>query len=225
YLLCIAILVIGCALTINMVEVTWKAHLKLLYPSPADYQAFIASMTKYIGFTALITVLFLGGSTMRVFGWHFSAQITPILVGITGFIFFILVINHSHLSFVTKLFGVTPLMFLVMFGAVQNATSKVLKYSFFDSTKEMVYIPLDEESKVKGKAAIDVVGSRFGKSGSSWIQVAMIDLIGTSGSVLTITPYLMPIIGITVVCWIIATRYLGKEFSKESQSAKQSVAA
>lgn len=28
YLLSIAVLVIGCALTINMVEVTWKAHLK-----------------------------------------------------------------------------------------------------------------------------------------------------------------------------------------------------
>lgn len=225
YLLCIAILVIGCALTINMVEVTWKAHLKMLYPKAADYQAFIASITKLIGFIALITVLFLGSSTMRIFGWHFTAQLTPILVGVTGFIFFILVINHSHLSFVTKLFGVTPLMFLVIFGAFQNVTSKALKYSFFDSTKEMAYIPLDEESKVKGKAAIDVVGSRFGKSGSSWIQVAMIDLIGTSGSVLTITPYLMPIIGITVVGWMLAARFLNKEFTKDTVKAEVKPAA
>ena len=78
----------------------------------------------------------------------------------------------------------------------------------------MAFIPLDNESKIKGKAAIDVVGSRFGKSGSSWIQVGLIDLMGT-GSILSITHLLAPIVAISIICWILAVKYVNKEFSKK----------
>jgi AAA family ATP:ADP antiporter len=91
--------------------------------------------------------------------------------------------------------------------------TKVMKYSFFDATKEMSYIPLDPESKVKGKAAIDVVGSRLGKSGAAWIQIVLIQIAGT-GSVLSITHFLLPLIAFTVLFWIFSVRSLNKQFSK-----------
>ena len=105
-------------------------------------------------------------------------------------------------------------MFLVILGAFQNVASKVVKYSFFDSTKEMAYIPLDQESKVKGKAAIDMVGSRLGKSSSSWLQVSMMALLGT-GSVLMITPYLIPVVLGVSLYWAYSVRYLSKELDKK----------
>ena len=61
--------------------------------------------------------------------------------------------------------GTTPLMMAVMFGYVQNIMTKSSKYTLFDPTKEMSYIPLDPESKVKGKAAVDVVDC---KNGQRW---------------------------------------------------------
>ncbi|MEM8727970.1 MAG: Npt1/Npt2 family nucleotide transporter [Chlamydiota bacterium] len=216
YLLSIAVLVIGCALTINMVEVTWKAQLKKLYPVTADYLAFNSKVTTLVGIVALITVLFLGGNFLRKFGWYFSALISPIVIGATGAVFFAFSYFKSTLNPIATLLGTNPLTILVFMGAFQNIASKVVKYSFFDSTKEMAYIPLDQESKVKGKAAIDVVGSRLGKSSSSWLQVSMMSLLGTS-SVLTITPYLIPIVLGVSLYWCHSIRYLAKELDKKEK--------
>ena len=47
---------------------------------------------------------------------------------------------------------------------------KGAKFSLFKPAEEMVYIGLDEESRTKGKAAIDVVGAQTGKSTSSVLQ-------------------------------------------------------
>ncbi|MCH9609297.1 MAG: ADP,ATP carrier protein 1 [Chlamydiales bacterium] len=231
YLLSIAVLVIGCALTINMVEVTWKARLKELYPNPIDYQAYIAKVVFFVGSIGFITALFLGGNWLRRFGWNFSAQIAPIVIGLSGSLFFLFSYFQNALTPITALFGITPLAFVVFFGAFQNMLSKVVKYSFFDSTKEIAYIPLDQESKVKGKAAIDMVGSRFGKSSSSWVQLVIMALAGT-GSVLVITPYLIPIVIGMALFWCNSVRYIAKELEKheeerqpESEPAEQPVNA
>lgn len=219
YLLSIAMLVIAIALTVNIVEVTWKAHLKMLYPTAALYQAFIAKMTTIVGVVALLLVVLVSGNLLRRFGWLFSARISPIVIGCSGVTFFLLCIFKNKLSFIETAFGMTPLAFIVLFGAFQNILSKVTKYSFFDSTKEMAYIPLDYESKVKGKAAIDMVGSRFGKSGSSIIQLLLIQIVGT-GSIIAASSYLIPIVLVISMLWLRSANFIGKELvAKEEASA------
>ena len=78
-------------------------------------------------------------------------------------------IFKDSLAVLTTVLGASPLMLAAYFGAAQNVLSKSSKYSLFDPTKEMAYMPLDQESKVTGKAAIDVVGARLGKSGGSMV--------------------------------------------------------
>jgi AAA family ATP:ADP antiporter len=117
--------------------------------------------------------------------------------------------------------GTNPLMLAVIFGTIQNFISKSAKYSLFDPTKEMAYIPLDQESKVKGKAAIDVVGARFGKAGGSLIQQGLLVLCG---SLSAITPYIAIILFAIIGAWIVAARSLSKRFN-ELNAQKEATAA
>jgi len=214
YLLCIAVMVIAYGLTINLAEVTWKANLKLAYPDTGAYQGMMASVSSSVGICSFCITTLFSGLIIRRLGWHFCAQVTPVVVGVGAMIFLLLFQNQEWLAPYTTMFGLSPLLLIVFFGAFQNVSSKVCKYAFFDATKEMSYIPLDQESKVKGKAAIDVVGARLGKSGAAWIQIILIQLAGT-GSVLSVTHFLLPFIGCTVLLWIFAVRSLNKEFTKK----------
>ncbi|HSX26687.1 MAG TPA: Npt1/Npt2 family nucleotide transporter [Chlamydiales bacterium] len=216
YLRCIAVMVVAYGLTINLTEVTWKANLKLAYPETGAYQSFMATVSSSVGVCSFIITLFFSGMIIRFFGWRFCAQLPPIVIGATSLIFLTLFLNPDWIAPLTGSFGTTPLMLIVLFGAFQNVSTKVMKYAFFDATKEMAYIPLDQESKVKGKAAIDVVGSRLGKSGAAWIQIVLIQIAGT-GSVLSITHFLLPLIGCTVLFWILSVRSLNKQFVLRDQ--------
>ena len=108
--------------------------------------------------------------------------------------------------------GIGALSLLVFIGAIHNVSCKAMKYCLFDPTREMAYIPLDEETKVKGKAAVDVVASRFGKSGSSWLQVVFMEMVGT-GSIFGVVPFLAPFIFVAVVGWVIAIFYLQRQIN------------
>jgi ATP:ADP antiporter, AAA family len=223
YILCLAILVIAYGISINIIEVTWKSQLKLQYPNANDYSTFMGYFSTFTGAITVLMMLFVGGNVIRKFGWGTAALITPIVLLITGAIFFALVLFRDHLGGVIAALGTTPLMLAIVVGMVQNIMSKSSKYSLFDPTKEMAYIPLDQEQKVKGKAAIDVVGARLGKSGGSLVQQGLLVAFGTIGAM---TPYLAVVLGAIVFAWIISAKALNKQFldltsSKEAEKAKE----
>jgi AAA family ATP:ADP antiporter len=210
YIGCLAVLVIGYGIAINLVEVTWKAQLKLQYPSGNEYNAFMGKFSFMTGLITILMMLFVGGNVVRKFGWGVGALITPVVLLITGVGFFSFVIFKDSLAGFIAMFGTTPLMLAVLFGTAQNIMSKSAKYSLFDPTKEMAYIPLDQESKVKGKAAIDVVGARLGKSGGSIVQQI---LIVSFGSLAAITPIIGGILFVIIAAWIVAARSLSKRYA------------
>merc|ERR1712072_266817 len=119
---------------------------------------------------------------------------------------------------ITALFGLTPLMVAVLVGAAQNVLTKSSKYGFFDPCKEIAYIPLDQEQKTKGKAAIDVVGNPLGKSGGAFIQQF---LIVSCGSLAASAPFLAILLGLIVVSWIQAARSLAVEFAEVSEAQEK----
>ena len=210
YLLCIALLVISYGICINMVEVTWKNQLRMQYPDPNDYNQFMGLFSTCTGIVTICMMLFVTNNIIRRFGWTVAALCTPVVLLITGSLFFAFVLFRDAVPeslFLTL--GLTPLMLTVILGALQNIMSKSTKYSLFDPTKEMSYIPLDPEQKVKGKAAVDIIGNPTGKSTGSVIQQV---LMITLGSLSAIAPYVAIIVLGFFAVWIASARSLGKQF-------------
>lgn len=211
YLICIAIIVVAYNLVINLVEVVWKDQLRALYPNPTDFNTYMNNLTSIQGIVATITAIFMAKIIGR-FGWTKTALITPVIMLVTCAGFFLFLFFRDDLAgIVIALTGTTPLAIAVFFGGAQNCLSKAAKYSVFDATKEMAYIPLSHESKLKGKAAIDGVGSRFGKSGGSFIHQGLLVIFST---LTASAPYVAGILLAVIFFWIGAARTLGRKFSE-----------
>jgi len=220
YLICIAALVIAYNLVINLVEVVWKDKLSELYPDPSQLNTYMSKLLTIMGVVSTITAVFMA-KIMSKFGWTRTALITPVIMLVTsagffGFLFFQETLMDVFITWI----GMTPLAIAVFFGSAQNSLSKAAKYSVFDTTKEIAFIPLSHESKLRGKAAIDGVGSRLGKSGGSLIhQGLVLFLASVSASV----PYVAAILLGVIVVWFFAARSLGKQFNQLTASQLEPV--
>lgn len=216
YLLCIAVIVISYHLVIHMVEVLWKDRLRELYPDPADYNIYTNNLTSIMGIISTAASLVMLGIISK-FGWTKTAIITPIVLLLTTTAFFGCLLGDTALTGMIALLGTTPLALAVFLGSLQNCFTKAAKYSLFDTTKEMAFIPLQPEHKLKGKAAIDGIGSRLGKSGGSVVHQGLLFMLGSLG---TSTPYVAAILLAVIVVWIVAVRSLGKEFQELTHGAE-----
>lgn len=202
YLCCIAVLVLAYSFAINLTEVVWKDQLRHLYGTASEYNSYINGMQVWQGFLAILLSLGMAEMIKR-FGWKSAAMVTPLVMTILTVLFF----GSMFFDSTNLLFGLSPLMISVFFGATHNCVSKACKYSIFDATKEMAFIPMDHESKLKGKTAIDGVGYRFGKSGGSVIhQCLLFTLVTVSSS----APYVGMILLIVLALWVISVNHLGK---------------
>ena len=211
YLRNIAIVVVAYNLTINLVEIIWKDQIKQLYPSTSDYHTYMSQVSIGIGIVATLGA-FVSGKCIRKFGWTSTAMITPVLLLLTSAAFFGALFMRDQLGFVGEyLPGATPLMVIVFLGSLQNIFLRGCKFTVFDNTKELAFIPLTREQKLKGKAAIDGVGSRFGKSGGSVIHQAMLMMLGT---VVASAPYVAAILFLCGTSWLYSVKRLGAQFNK-----------
>jgi AAA family ATP:ADP antiporter len=167
-----------------------------------------------------VVLMLIGSNLLRNFSWRTCALITPVVL-ITGILIFFGVIYYNNTLMPAGMKIVDALsqgiinkeliVFAVGVGLFVNAFGKAVKYSLFDPTKEMAYIPLDPELKIKGKAAVDVIGGRGGKSAGAYIQMGLLTVF--SGSALyQLVPIIAPIAVGIVLLWIVSVFGLSKRF-------------
>lgn len=215
YVLSIALIIIAYNVVINLVEVLWKHEVRELYPNPQDYNIYMNEVTTVIGVMATLMALFISGNLIRKFGWTFTALVTPVILLVTSIGFFGFFFFKDHPQLILSVFGVSPLVLVVFFGSMQNCCSRAAKYTVFDATKEMSFIPLTSEEKIKGKAAVDGICNRLGKSGGSIIYNV---LLLTFSSIPASAPYVAVFLMVIIGLWIMCVRLLGSKFNAITQA-------
>ncbi len=202
----IALLIIAYGVTINLVEVQWKHQVKLLFGTDkVAMNSFMGMYSAWTGVATIIFALFFGSNILRRFGWFFSAAFTPFVILTFGSTFFLFVFCKELVASLME----NPVYAAAIVGAIVVIASKAVKYCLFDPTKEMAYIPLEQELKTKGKAAVDVIGGRLGKSAGAFTQTILFIIFATT-DVVTIAPIASGAFVLMCVVWFYAVKALSK---------------
>ncbi len=220
YLLSLAFIVIAYNLVINLVEVVWKHKLNLfLHQEPGAFNLYMNEVTTWTGICATLCAWLISGNSIRKYGWTFTAMLTPTILLVTSIGFLSCILAEDMMSGLMQgILGTTPLAMAVFFGSAQNVLCRAAKYSVFDATKEMAFVPLSPESKIRGKAAIDGVANRLGKSSGSVVHGGLLIALGSFSAS---APYVGGLLLAVIALWMFAVRIMGGQFTEltSSQSA------
>lgn len=199
-----AVMVLSYNICVELTEVLWKGILRKTYPNKAEYMAFMASFSQRVGVIALCMQIS-ASAIIGKLGWTAASLLTPLAMVTLALPFFISV------TLSCKNPSIMPLATALAIGTCQNVVNKVTKYSLFDPLKEMAYIPMGPDAKIKGKAAIDVLGARLGRSLAAGMQQILV--MGAGNNILNCAPYLATVYAGTIGMWIVAVNILGKMFN------------
>lgn len=202
-------------ISLNLVEGIWEKSVEVFFAGSVNQiHYFMSSINTYISILSMICAFF-GIYILRTYRWKTTALITPIITLIVGGMFFLfMLLRENSYVLALKTSGLTIAVYL---GAIHNVFSRSTKNTLFDSTKEMVYIPLNNELKTKGKAAAETVGMQFGRGGGAFIQQLLLTLLPAL-TLLDLSPIISVIFLALLLWWLVATFSLSRIIAKSTDS-------
>lgn len=213
YLWLTCILMISYSMSMNLIEGLWFSKVRNYYQTTEKFIHYQGTVLMWTGAFTMVCSL-IGSSIIRYLGWFWGAVITPIMIVSVGSIFFIFCLFEHQLSYLLlAITHASPAFIIVFIGGLQNVLGKGTKYSLFDASKEMLYIPLNDELKTKGKAAVEVVGAKIGKSSGAIMQF-LIFTIFPNAVYEDLVPFLMTLFIAVCAFWIYGVAILSKAYAK-----------
>lgn len=224
YALSIAIIVVAYNVVYNLSYVLWTDTVQNTLVDVNSINAYMHQITVITSILAFIFALILSGNLIRSFGWTIAALVTPVVCLVTsiGFLSDFLFNGFSGIFMAQSLFGLPISLF---FASMQFTIGRACKYTLFDETKEIAFIPLKSSQQRRIKAVVDGIASLVGKSGGSVIYLVLLGLLGSLQASAT---YVSLLIFILIFSWIIAVVILGELVhakSSKSQVIEEEISA
>ena len=215
YLMATTLIIISCALSSSLVEITYQKYIKYVSNSePSAYANWTANQLFMSDVLCIVAGFFLTHRISRRFSWQVNSYITPLVFMCFGGLFFVVSsLNYTYGldGFSKGLLGMKASRMIAWVGLVQAILGVFARYVFFDSTKEIIFISLGPEVRRKSKGAVDVVGSRFGKGLSAYIHVGVLWLFELNTKlppVERVSHVLLAIFLVFCLLWLGSIRYL-----------------
>lgn len=209
-LMYISIVVMGYNIVYTLSDFVFVKRVELAFGADNQSQsnAFLSLVAMYTGVVATFFALVVNNLSLRYFGWTTTALMTPVIFILTGIGFYLIQMNFFNDQLL--LYTIDPSLFILHVGAAHIFLLRGARYSVFDATKEMAYIGLTAEERLNGKAVIDGIASRFGKSGGSMIFFILFAFLGND--IIATIPYVFAIVTLLTVFWVRAVISLGKRY-------------
>ncbi len=216
YVLYMVFIVVGYYIVYNLSDILWAYKIELVMSSSKEINAYMSRVYSITGFLAVILALLVSGNVIRRFGWTIAALATPVVWLLTSIGFFSGIALEGTMFFdaLGTLIN-NPANMVLLIGSTQICLGRGCKYTLFDETKEIAFIPLSKEEQRKCKVIVDGLASRFGKSGGSIIYVVLLYLCGGMAQVV---PYIAVIIFVVLGAWIYATLKMGAMINEATEN-------
>ncbi len=210
YLMLLALIGLTYNLVINLSDVIWKNEVLKLYPDPKDFTGYLSYFTISVGLVSTAFTLFVSRPLLKKYGWTKTALLTPIITLVTGAFFFAALFLSTNQAALITAPAVTFL------GSLHICLSSGGKYTLFEPAKEMAFIPLSPSEKIHGKAAIDGVGTRLGKTASSLVYQTLFTVLPTVSACI---PFVAVLVFIGICICIQSVLALGKRIEPLQSSS------
>jgi AAA family ATP:ADP antiporter len=189
-------------------EVIFLDILKQRYPDPREYCAYMGQLSLWSGILTAFSALVVTPLLLRRCRWVVASLVTPACLLLTEGAFFIALWHPS-----TK----HQVELLVFLGTLFFCFVRAAKYTLFDSSKEIAFIPMPPLEKMQGKLIIDGVCSRLGRGSASVVSITLIQVCG--GVLASASAAGLIVLSIAVSC-VVSTFKLGKLVEKKSALKK-----
>ena len=158
----------------------------------------------------------------RTYSWSTIALISPIALFASSSLFFAAMhVPEDFLKPIAASFSVTSLYVIMSLGSLYYILGTTAKYTIFDMCKEIAFLSIEKEERMRAKSVIDCVGSRLGKSGASCLYQFLLVIFGsTAGQISIIGTVCIAMIGSV----IFAVHRLGEHASPSEETQEPAAA-
>ncbi len=229
YVLYMVLIVLGYYIVYNLSEIIWAYKIEQILKTSKEINAYMGHVHSITWILSVFIAFFISGNVLRKFGWTIAALVTPVIWLLTSIGFFSsMAFEGSMLIDSLSMLLNNPTNLVLIMGSLQICLGRSCKYTLFDESKEIAFIPLTKEEQRKCKVVVDGIASRFGKSGASVIYIVLFSLFGGIANCIS---YVTVIIAFALCAWIYATLKMGamindtKKVATSSSSQQLKVAA